>query len=161
RHLRRARGRTSQMFDPTTSDSVGRFDGLADLYDRYRPDYPAAAIDCLLAHCGLVSRDRLVDVGCGTGISSRRMAACGLEVIGIEPNAQMRQRAESVAMPTGVCPPTYRDGRAECTGLPVEFADAVLAAQAFHWFPFVEALQEFRRILKPGKWLALLWNERD
>jgi ubiquinone/menaquinone biosynthesis C-methylase UbiE len=151
----------AEMFDPTTTDSVGRFDGLADLYDRYRPDYPRAAIDNLLGRCGLTPGRLLVDVGCGTGISSRRMASCGLEVIGIEPNAEMRRRAESVAVEPGVRPPSYREGRGEATGLPCDFADAVLAAQAFHWFPFEASLREFYRILKPGGWVALIWNERD
>ena len=56
---------------------------------------------------------------------------------------------------------TYREGRAESTGLPAEFADAVLSAQAFHWFEPVATLREFHRILKPGGWTILMWNERD
>jgi ubiquinone/menaquinone biosynthesis C-methylase UbiE len=149
------------MFDPTVPDTVGRFDGLAGLYDRYRPDYPDAAIAYLLARCQLKPGCRLVDVGCGTGISSRRFAACGLQVTGIEPNDQMRRQAQSIAVPSGTLTPEYRTGTAEATGLPNECADAVLAAQAFHWFNVEPALCEFLRILKPGGWLALIWNERD
>jgi SAM-dependent methyltransferase len=57
--------------------------------------------------------------------------------------------------------PEYRDGRGEATGLVDGEADAVLAAQAFHWFDAAAALCEFHRILKPGGWVALMWNERD
>ena len=149
------------MFDPTVTDSVGRFDGLAGLYDRYRPDYPEAAVAYLLARCQLQPGCQLVDVGCGTGISSRRFAALGLQVIGIEPNDEMRRQAASIAVAGAASAPQYRSGRAEATGLPSESANAVLTAQAFHWFDLEPALQEFRRILKPGGWLALLWNERD
>ncbi|HLW65721.1 MAG TPA: class I SAM-dependent methyltransferase [Gemmataceae bacterium] len=149
------------MFDPTSTDTVGRFDGLAGLYDRFRPDYPEAAIDYLLARCQLQPGCRLVDVGCGTGISSRRLAACGLQVIGIEPNDQMRRQAQSIAVSSGAPAPEYRSGTAEATGLADDCADAVVAAQAFHWFQVEPALREFLRVLKPGGWLALIWNERD
>jgi SAM-dependent methyltransferase len=81
-------------------------------------------------------------------------------VLGIEPNAEMRKAA--AAEPSRTEPtPVYQDGRAEITGVEVETADAVLAAQAFHWFETDTAFQEFRRILKPGGWLILMWNERD
>jgi SAM-dependent methyltransferase len=55
----------------------------------------------------------------------------------------------------------YREGRAESTGLDAAVADAVLSAQAFHWFEPVATLREFHRILKPYGWVILMWNERD
>src|SRR5262249_9178312 len=126
-----------------------------------RPDYPEAAMAYLLARCRLQPGSRIVDIGCGTGISSRRLAACGLQAIGIEPNDEMRRQAELIAVAPGVAVPVYRSGKAEATGLPDAYADAVLAAQAFHWFDAESALCEFFRILLPGGWLALIWNERD
>jgi len=68
---------------------------------------------------------------------------------------------EAKPMPPGLPVPVYREGRAEQTGLPDNLADAVLAAQAFHWFQFDTALREFYRILKLNGWVILLWNERD
>jgi ubiquinone/menaquinone biosynthesis C-methylase UbiE len=56
---------------------------------------------------------------------------------------------------------TYRAGQAEATGLPDSFADAVLSAQAFHWFQPEPTLREFHRVLKPSGWVTLLWNETD
>jgi ubiquinone/menaquinone biosynthesis C-methylase UbiE len=140
-------------------DSIGRFDGLADVYDRCRPDYPAAAIEHILNRCGLVPGNLLIDIGCGTGISSRQMASAAFRVIGIEPNPQMRASAESAGSPGN--PIEYRDGRAAATGLPDSSGDAVLAAQALHWFANEVALKEFYRILKASGWLALMWNEQD
>jgi SAM-dependent methyltransferase len=103
----------------------------------------------------------LVDVGCGTGISARAFATQGLHVIGIEPNAAMRAAAESWPVERGGADVKYLEGRAEATGLDSGVADAVVSAQAFHWFEPVPALAEFHRLLKPGGWVILMWNERD
>src|SRR5436305_15310401 len=132
------------MPDLSQRDPLNRFTGLAGLYARSRPDYPATAIAFILQHCGLRAGALLVDVGSGSGISARRFAACGLRVIGIEPNADMRRQAE--AEPEYRSLVTYQDGKAEATRLPDAVADAVLAAQAFHWFASDAALREFRRI---------------
>jgi SAM-dependent methyltransferase len=149
------------MAELSRLNPTGRFTGLASAYAKYRPDYPAEALDYICSHCGLGSDSVVVDVGCGTGISSRLFAARGLQVIGIEPNAEMRATAEPAQVPQGVPRPQYHDGRAEATGLPEQSADAVVAAQAFHWFEPEAALREFHRLLKPGGWAILLWNERD
>jgi SAM-dependent methyltransferase len=149
------------MADLARHNPTGRFTGLADLYAKHRPSYPEAVVDYIVARCRLGPQSLLVDVGCGTGISTRLLALRGVPVMGIEPNAEMRSRAMAESVPEGKPSPTYRDGRAETTGLPEGCADAVLAAQAFHWFEPKAALHEFQRILKPGGWVALVWNERD
>jgi SAM-dependent methyltransferase len=146
---------------PSDYQPTERFSGLAGSYSQYRPAYPAAALDFVMSRCGLNDRSVLVDLGCGTGISSRLFAARGIQVIGIEPNADMRQQAESESLPAGVPIPRYQSGRAEATRLSDASADAVLAAQAFHWFEPEATLREFHRILKPNGWVILLWNQRD
>jgi SAM-dependent methyltransferase len=140
---------------------AGRFTGLADMYARCRPTYPAAAVDLIVSRCGLGTQSLLVDVGCGTGISSRLFAERGVPVVGLEPNADMRHKAEAQSPRPGASPPRYREGRAEATGFPGGTADMVVAAQAFHWFDADASLREFHRILKPTGWVALLWNEPD
>jgi SAM-dependent methyltransferase len=139
--------------------STDRFTGLAQIYARCRPAYPAAAIDFLLQHCQLEPGAVLVDLGCGTGISARQFAARGMRVLGIEPNADMRRQAETESI-AGLSI-EIRDGRSEHTGLADDSADAVLAAQAFHWFDHDAALREAHRILRPHGWMAVLFNERD
>ncbi len=104
--------------------------------------------------------DRIADVGCGTGISSRLMVQHGLQVIGVEPNSDMRRQAQAVSGPSEPAL-VYCDGRAEATGLAANSVDCVLAAQAFHWFSPAATLPEFIRILKPGRWVVLVWNEPD
>ncbi len=149
------------MLDKPEFQPTSRFSGVADIYAKYRPSYPSAVIDTVMLRCGLGREGLLIDVGCGTGISSRLFAERGVRVIGLEPNADMRGKATAKPVAVGVLSPDYRDGRAEATGLPDGCADVVLAAQAFHWFAADAALREFHRILKPGGWVALLWNERD
>lgn len=132
-----------------------RFSDRAGDYARFRPTYPAEAIDAVLA--GLPDPGRLAaaDVGAGTGISSRLLADRGVRVVAVEPNASMRAAAAPHPLVA------WRDGTAEATGLPDASEDLILCAQAFHWFEPEAALAEFRRILVPGGRVALLWNERD
>jgi SAM-dependent methyltransferase len=149
------------MADQSNQNPLSRFNGLANVYAHSRPDYPRDLIDFLVACCSLDGDSLIVDVGCGTGISSRLFAVRGIPVIGIEPNQEMRKTAEAELWDSPFARPTYQPGQAEATGLADQVADLVLAAQAFHWFQPEPALREFHRLLKPAGWTALVWNERD
>jgi SAM-dependent methyltransferase len=138
--------------DAEVPQTVSRFSGLADVYDKYRPRYPAEAIDAILD--GLNPHPTIVDIGAGTGISTRALCDAGARAFAIEPNDDMR----AFAIASGV---DARKGTATETGLRSGIADAVTSFQAFHWFANVKALAEFRRILRPGGRVALVWNERD
>lgn len=98
---------------------------------------------------------RCVDLGAGTGIASRQLAAAGWSVTGVEPNDAMR--AKAVAAGGG---PVHVAGRAEDTGLPAGSADLVLGAQAWHWFALDRALAEVDRLLAPGGVAVAAWNVR-
>lgn len=138
-----------------------RFSGLAEDYAKARPNYSEEAIDFVFEHCNLKPRDQIVDIGCGTGIASRAFASKGLEVIGIEPNADMRRQAELANMQLAgldLTLPSYQKGSAEQTGLPDNCCKTIIVAQAFHWFDGEKSLPEFVRILKSGGRLVLIWN---
>jgi SAM-dependent methyltransferase len=122
---------------------------------KYRPGYPAAAIDAVLYGLGGPAGVRAADVGAGTGISARALAERGVRVTAVEPNAAMRGSAEAHPL-VG-----WRDGTAEATGLPDASVSLVQCAQAFHWVRQDEALREFARILRPRGRIAIVWNERD
>ena len=138
-----------------TLSPLTRFSDRAADYVNYRPSYPAAAIDIILE--GLASPHELLaaDIGAGTGISARLLAQRGVSVIAIEPNAAMREAAESHQKVE------FRDGTAELTNLADASVDLVTSFQAFHWFNPEPTLLEFRRILKPSGRLAVVWNNRD
>jgi len=134
---------------------TGRFADRAADYVVGRPSYPDAAIDALLAGLGDPRDVVVADVGAGTGISSRLLAARGAQVLAIEPNAAMRAAAE----PHGRVEWIAATG--EETGLEEASVDLVSVFQAFHWLDHAQALREFVRILRPGGRAAVVYNERD
>jgi SAM-dependent methyltransferase len=137
--------------------SSDRFLGRVDHYARHRPSYPAAAIDLLAARCGLRAGASVIDLGSGTGILSRLLLERGARVYGIEPNVEMRRYSDE-ALGGGEF--HSQEGTAEDTRMPDAFFDLLVAAQSFHWFHPERTRTEALRILKPGAWAALLWNER-
>ena len=101
----------------------------------------------------------VADIASGTGIWTKMLLENGNAVYGVEPNADMRQAGERLL--AGFPKLISIGGNAEATTLPDAGVDFVTAAQAAHWFDRERARQEFVRILKPGGWLVLLWNERE
>lgn len=138
-----------------TLNPLNRFSDRVEDYVKYRPSYPAAAIDKILENFTLPIT--AADIGAGTGISSRLLSARGVKVIAIEPNAEMRNAGIRDA--TSLV--EWQDGTAENTNLPEKSIDLVTCFQAFHWFTPEPTLSEFRRILKPQGKLAVVWNNRD
>lgn len=132
-----------------------RFTDRAANYAKSRPSYPPEAIGTILEGSGNPAQLVAADIGAGTGISSRLLAASGVRVIAIEPNEGMREAATPHPLVN------YQAGTAEQTHLPDSSVDLVTCFQAFHWFDPAPTLQEFHRILKPGGRLALVWNNRD
>jgi SAM-dependent methyltransferase len=132
-----------------------RFADRATDYVAGRPSYPAAAIDALFDALGDPGEIVVADLGAGTGISSRQVAARGAHVLAIEPNEAMRKAAEPDPNVE------WRAGTAEHTGLIEAEVDLVTAFQAFHWFDRAKALDEIVRILRPGGRAAVVYNERD
>ena len=140
------------------SDPLARFSNRAENYVRYRPGYPAGVIEILRSDCGLTEASVIADVGSGTGILSEMFLKNGNPVFAIEPNAAMRLAAEGLLNKYAQFKSI--DATAEATTLEARRVDIVTAAQAFHWFDRARAKREFARILKPGGWVVLIWNER-
>jgi len=127
------------------------FGGDAARYDRARPTYPAGLIARIVA--ASPGRD-VLDVGCGTGISSRLLAAAGCHVLGLDPDPRMA-------------------GLARAGGTAVEIArfedwdpagrdfDAVTAAQSWHWVDPVAGADRAAAVLRPGGRFAAYWNAFD
>jgi SAM-dependent methyltransferase len=119
--------------------------GFAERYDRYRPSPPAALLELLPALTG--SPSLVVDLGCGTGLSTRAWAGIAKRVVGVEPSSAMVAYATSVTAAGNV---DYVCAPGESTGLPAGCADIVTASQSLHWMQPERVFPEIDRILRPG-----------
>lgn len=139
-------------------DPTQRFSSRVDNYVKYRPSYPIEAVEWLVERCGLTPASLVADIGSGTGLLTELFLKHGNAVYGVEPNREMRaageQQLANYSRFTSVA------GSAEATTLQQESMDFVIAGQAFHWFDHAAARAEWRRILRPQGWVAVVWNER-
>ena len=127
-----------------TNDPTGRFSTRVADYAKYRPGYPPAVLRLLEAECGLRPESVVADVGSGTGILSELFLRNGHRVYGVEPNREMREAGERLLA-------SYTNFKS---------VDFVTAGQAFHWFEPPRARIEFKRVLRAGGWVVLVWNDR-
>ena len=137
---------------------TARFSNRVEDYVRYRPGYPPEVVDLLRVECGLRPAHALADIASGTGAFTRLLLENGNRVFGVEPNAEMREAGNRLLQSFDRLKAVA--GTAEDTTLPSASVDFVTAAQAAHWFDRSRARAEFVRILKPGGWCVLIWNER-
>ena len=133
------------------------FEKEAQAYARGRPDYPAALSAWLAQALGLGPGREVADVGAGTGKFTALLATTGATVVGVEPVDAMRAKIDALQLPTV----RAMAGTAQAIPLSAATLDAVVCAQAFHWFATRDALDEFHRVLRPGGKLGLVWNVRD
>ena len=136
------------MVDVDTARATS-FGGWAAEYDEWRPTYPDAAVDWLLPR----DAAHVADVGAGTGKLTDRLAERGLGLDVVEPDGRMLDLIRHRH-------PAARTHEAPATALPLAdgSVDAVLVADAWHWFPKGDAAAEVARVLTPGGWLGCVWN---
>lgn len=139
-------------------NSTQRFSDRVSNYIKYRPSYPKGIINFLEQEIGLTTDSVIADIGSGTGISAELFLKNSNKVYGVEPNKEMREAAERLLQKYSKFKSI--NAPAENTGLESYSLDYVLAAQAFHWFDIEKCKVEFKRILKPGGYVVLLWNDR-
>jgi SAM-dependent methyltransferase len=135
-----------------------RFTGRVESYRRFRPGYPSAVVDVLRRACGLTSDSLIADIAAGTGRLTEIFLAASFRVTAVEPNTEMRAACDRMTQDF----PRLRvtEGTAEATGLPDHSISLITVAQAMHWFDLEKTRAEFVRILQPGGWCAVLYNNR-
>jgi SAM-dependent methyltransferase len=140
---------TTDPYSPLT-----RFSPVAGFYDDVRPATPAVLVDILKQYADVPKPKLVVDVGSGTGLSSRAWSEHAQQVIGIEPNPQMREQATSRTRAANV---SYWEGTSSDTRVDAGAADIATCSQSFHWMDPEETLAEMYRILRPGGVFAIYY----
>ncbi len=132
------------------------FGAVAQTYDESRPTYPAHCAQWLVGGSPTGDAIDVADVGAGTGKMTGVLLGLGYQVASIEPDEGMlslltRKFPQAIAFV----------GTAERLPLPDASVDAVVVAHAFHWVDKALAFVEIARVLRPGGWLGVVWNDRD
>lgn len=126
-------------------------------YIKFRPTYPDSVVEYLLYVVGL-KKAIVADIGAGSGILTKQIMSKVSRIYAIEPNSSMRKACEkNCALDKCI----IVDGCAEDTNLQDKSVDFITVAQAFHWFDKELAKTEFKRILKTGGKVILIWNAKD
>jgi SAM-dependent methyltransferase len=136
--------------------ALAGFTQEARTYTRGRPDYPAQLSGWLRGQLALDAETTVVDLGAGTGKFTRLLCAIGARVIAVEPVEAMRVQLTRVLPDVAVLA-----GTAQAIPIAGGAAQALVCAQAFHWFATRAALVEMQRVLAPTGRLRLIWNVRD
>ncbi len=144
------------MTDSIHEYAAKGFNLVSDAYENGRPEYPNDAIDFLISELKLNKNSRVADIGAGTGKFTKFLQKCNAEIIAIEPVEGMRKKFSSILPEIKII-----NGTAEKIPLENNTLDAVVVAQAFHWFDGEQALNEIHRVLKPNGKIGLIWNARD
>lgn len=143
-----------QIPEGNRQSNVDRFSGYKDLYDQHRPRAPREAVRILTGY--LRHKPRLVlDVGCGTGLSTFAWKNDAETIVGIEPNDDMRSKAEEKlralqAEDADAGRIRFLSGYSNKLEFPDDSADLITCSQSFHWMEPVSTLAEAARVLKPG-----------
>lgn len=141
---------------PDTFHPSAIFDDKAQVYAKYRWSYARDAIDFITRTARLNSYSTIADIGSGTGILAKEFVERVKRVYGVEPNSDMREQAETDLFEHANYLPI--DSCCEQTKLKGHSVDLVTAAHSLHWCDAPRAREEFLRILRPGGWLAIIYN---
>lgn len=140
-------------------DYTNRFDGKGEIYAKARPKYASELFDYLKNTLHLSAGSVFADIGSGTGIFTGQLLNCGYKVFAVEPNNDMRNKAEEKLFHDKNF--VSVNGSDRNMNLPDNSVGYITAAQAFHWFDRDALGKECKRVLQPGGKVIIVYNSRD
>ena len=138
---------------------INRFDGKSEIYAKARPKYANDFFEYLTQTLHIPVGSVFADIGSGTGIFTEQLLHCGYRVYAVEPNSDMRKKAEETLSQNKNF--ISVNGNDHNMNLPDQSIDFLTAAQAFHWFDPEPFRKKCKRVLKPGGKIFILYNSRD
>ncbi len=140
-------------------NNTNKYNNMQDDYSKYRPDYPNAAIECILNKCSISNDFKIADIGAGTGKLALPFLKKGYKVYCVEPNKDMYRKCASNL---GEYENFYGLlSTAENTGLEDQSINLIVIGQAFHWFNLEKFKKECKRILTKDGYVVILYNDQD
>ncbi len=140
-------------------NNTARFDGKGEIYAKARPSYATELFDYIKNTLNIPKGSVFADIGSGTGIFTEQLLRCGYPVYAVEPNEDMRKKAEEKLAENKNFISVH--GADSNTSLHDESIDFIAAAQAFHWFDADAFKKECKRILKPNGKVIIVYNSRN
>lgn len=142
-----------------TADNTKKFNGISDVYAQARPNYSDRLFDYLKENFNINRDSVFADIGSGTGKFSEQLLQRGYKVFSVEPNNDMRDKAEKLLSKYDNFKSV--NGTDANTNLQSNSVEYVIVAQAFHWFDKDLFKNECKRILKPNGKVIIVYNSRD
>jgi len=143
--------KASYLASLNIEDIIDRFSGedYLSYYDKYRPSAPSALVDAALKYAKIDTANFIIDIGCGTGLSTFIWKDKAASIIGVEPSADMRRVAASHC-DEGMDHIQFAYGLGSEIPIDDGIADIVSCGQGFHWMDTDRTLAEVNRVLRPG-----------
>ena len=139
------------------------FDAIAERYEQSRPTYPPRVTEFVTTTATLAPGATILEIGCGTGQLTERLANSGFRLTAIDIGPSMvaaaRQRLAKAGEAQGQAQVSFQVTSFEDLAAPDESFDLVISSAAFHWIDPEVAFGKSARLLRPGGWLALLGTE--
>ena len=123
-------------------------------YAKYRDIYPEEFYQKIISRGLCVQGQRVLDLGTGTGVLPRNMYRFGADWVGTDISENQIAQAQRLSEGMNI---EYRTVSAEDISFPDNSFDVITACQCFWYFRHERLVPEFRRILKPGGKLLVLY----
>jgi SAM-dependent methyltransferase len=124
----------------------------ADAYQEGRPDYPPRVYEVLRSRCGVGAGSTVLEIGPGSGLVTRYLAALGARVVAAEPDQGFARYLSRTMPAVQVVRASFEEAEVG------DSFDAVVAATSFHWLEQSASLPKLGGLLRPGGWAAIWWT---